>query len=368
MLTRISQLLKTAWAARNGRSECADDEIHLNAAVDWLLQAQRQPSEGYAHSYSFLRGWLPPYPETTGYIIPTLLTAGRHLGRDAVTRVSADRALGWLNSIQRPDGSFAALSGQPLVFDTGQILIGMNAGLKAGLSQYRRDVHEKAAHWLVSVQAEDGSFPRFAYNNRPHAYYSRVGAAMIVAGQLLQQKTVAEAGKRNLDWTADRLTANGFFELSSFDGGPAYLHTIVYVLEGLIDGYRYASVERWLQATLQCATALVAAAKGSLPRSQYAPDWFVANSEYCVTGLAQWAGLCYRLAQDHRDAEFQQQAERAVEQLKRWQFMSDATELHGGLPGSVPFGGRYMRWSVPNWGVKFFVDALLLRAGIETTP
>ena len=50
-------------------------EQHLQAAVDWLLRAQTAtPDDGVAHSYDLRRGlWHASYPETTGYVIPTLL-------------------------------------------------------------------------------------------------------------------------------------------------------------------------------------------------------------------------------------------------------------------------------------------------------
>ena len=35
------------------------------------------------------------------------------------------------------------------------------------------------------------------------------------------------------------------------------------------------------------------------------------------------------------------------------------------LMGSDPMWGRYMRLAIPNWGVKFFIDALLAKADAE---
>src|SRR5574340_1718275 len=70
---------------------------HLDAAMRWLVRAHDAAGGGgVAHSYLVAwhpglrrRGWLPPYPETTGYIIPTLfdysaLTGDQDLQRRAV--------------------------------------------------------------------------------------------------------------------------------------------------------------------------------------------------------------------------------------------------------------------------------------------
>ena len=51
-----------------------DDQQHLLAAAAWLKRAQDSKTDGgFAGRYSLRRGWSSSYPETTGYIIPTLL-------------------------------------------------------------------------------------------------------------------------------------------------------------------------------------------------------------------------------------------------------------------------------------------------------
>src|SRR5574340_475028 len=68
-----------ALRAAQGTAPRTDRE-HLLSAGEWLLRAQSVHSDGgYAHSYALARGWERPYPETTGYIIPTLLDLGTHL-------------------------------------------------------------------------------------------------------------------------------------------------------------------------------------------------------------------------------------------------------------------------------------------------
>src|SRR5947208_15813295 len=65
-----------------GRSEGSahDDETHLSAALDWLCLAQdvldgKSDAGGVSAGWSFEDGWLPGYPETTGYIIETFIDA-----------------------------------------------------------------------------------------------------------------------------------------------------------------------------------------------------------------------------------------------------------------------------------------------------
>jgi hypothetical protein len=36
--------------------------------------------------------------------------------------------------------------------------------------------------------------------------------------------------------------------------------------------------------------------------------------------------------------------------------------IRGGIKGSHPISGDYMKWRYPNWAAKFFMDALMLEA------
>ena len=337
------------------------DDLHMIAAADWLLAAQRAGGGGgYAHSFHLLYGWQPPYPETTGYILPTLLRVHRHTG-NALYRESASRAAKWLVGVQRDDGAFADLQGRPQVFDTGQILIGLNDLVECAPDLADIDALRRAAEWLVRVQERDGSFVRYAYNGIPHAYYSRVGAALTIAGRILSDERVRTAGVANLHWTVAQQQANGFFRHLSFDDTPPFLHTMVYVLEGLLDGYAETDDQSLFEAALAFAEKLrvFAERRDGLLRSQYLDDYSVANAEKCLTGLAQWAGISFRLAPLTEDDGWRRLGVETLTFLKTRQIISRDRRIHGGLPGSAPVHGKYMRAAIPNWGQKFFMDALM---------
>ena len=64
--------------------------VHVEAAIAWLSRAQDAiPSDGgVSRSYSFIynpyfqkQGWVASYPETTGYIIPTMFDYAQISGR-----------------------------------------------------------------------------------------------------------------------------------------------------------------------------------------------------------------------------------------------------------------------------------------------
>ena len=69
------------WDSLRGASgEPQTHATHLSAAIDWLCRAQdvrdgHADAGGVSAGWSFEDGWLPSYPETTGYIIETMLAA-----------------------------------------------------------------------------------------------------------------------------------------------------------------------------------------------------------------------------------------------------------------------------------------------------
>ena len=131
----------------------------------------------------------------------------------------------------------------------------------------------------------------------PHSYYARVGAALLAAGRLLDDEDIAAAGRRNLRWTLAQQEMNGFFRHMSFDEAPPFLHTMIYVVEGLLDGRDESGDDALLAGALRFTEALrLASARDGMLRSQYNADLTPASRELCLTGLAQWAGACFRLA------------------------------------------------------------------------
>lgn len=344
------------------RREPETDEAHIASAARWLLEAQRAGGGGgYAHSFHLLRGWQAAYPETTGYIIPTLCRAAAQYGMPEL-HASVASAVRWLDAIQRGDGAFCDLQGLPRVFDTGQILIGFTY-----LAQHAPELADierlkRAARWICAVQEPDGSFVLHAYNGVPHAYYARVGAALVTAGRLTGEGVFWAAGLANLRWTLARQQANGFFRNLSFDSLPPYLHTMIYVIEGLLDGYGETGDASFLAAAARFGDELlrVSRERDHILRSQYNEDFTVANGEKCLVGLAQWAGACFRLARLGTGEAYFEEGMKTLDYLKQRQIRSSDPRLDGALMGSSPPWGRYMRLACPNWGMKFFMDALMM--------
>ncbi|MCC6139070.1 MAG: hypothetical protein IT389_00480 [Nitrospira sp.] len=361
----LPQLPLLIRCALDRPGEQSDDQ-HIRAGLEWLLRAQSMGGGGgYAHSFSFVDGWIAPYPETTGYLIPTLHQAYVRYQVPALL-ASAVSATQWLYAMQRTDGAFADLHGYPQVFDTGQILIGFNYVAEHLRNERNDRAIRSAAEWLVRVQEPNGSFVRHAYHERCHSYYSRVGAALIRSGRILGVTGFEEAGCRNLEWTLSQQSPAGYFSHMSFDEGSPFLHTMVYVMEGLLDGYELTRDRRYLDAVLRFAEALLRSSsqRDHVLRSRYHSDFSVADSGRCLVGLAQWAGVCFRLLVITGNERYRDEGYKSTRYVKSKQLFVQHEDVYGGLPGSAPVNGRYMGYSLPNWGLKFFIDALLLKTAM----
>ena len=179
---------------------------------------------GVAAGWSFEDGWLPSYPETSGYIVETFLAAAAVLDRpDLIDR--ARRIIDWELSIQRPDGAFPGHFGepgsQPVVFNTGQIMHGM----LAGYLQLRRteclEAAVRAGRWLARVQDPDGCWRDFEHHGVPHAYNTRASWALLAVALIAGDTTQKAAAIRNLNWALAQQRASGWFANNAFTPSSA---------------------------------------------------------------------------------------------------------------------------------------------------
>lgn len=340
----------------------------LEMCAEWLIKSQRAiPSDaGYSRKYSLITGWDNSYIETTGYIIPTIFEVGEILNCEKYKKSALDSSA-WLLSVQEAGGAFTDIDKyQAQVFDTGQVLLGLNFIYRKYGDKKILKAMLKAAGWLVSIQEKNGSWIKNSYNNRPHAYYSRVAAALLETGQLSENDTFVQAAYRNLQWTVCQRSACGYFKFSEFKPGEdAILHTIVYVLEGFSKAYALTKDEKWGDIIVTGAHDLFSLLNDDgLLYSQYNEVWEATNKEYCITGLAQLAGIFLDAAKITQEKKFVKAAKKILDQLNCWQ-VSSGENIEGALPSSYPIWGYYGGMEFFNWNAKFYLDALIKYRAIE---
>jgi hypothetical protein len=339
----------------------------LDDAVTWLCRTHDATGrEGSSKGFSLLRGWLPAYPETTGYVIGTLLAYAERYGPrpDLVERA---RLMGdWEIGIQEPDGGImeGAVGTTPrrsIVFNTGMVLHGWLDLRDAGFEGYD-DAAALAARFLTDNLGADGTWdPRFEYGGLAHTYNARVAWAMLRWSQHTGDDRVAAAARRHLDWVVARQRPNGWFEDCIFRAGmQPSTHALAYTLRGLLESYDMTREERWLAAVERTSEVLIRKLE-VLPRlvANYDHAWHPAARHACLTGTVQLGGVWLRLYQVTGDPRWLNAGLKAVEQAAAHQDAGPWEAIHGALPGSFPVWGRYAPLQYPNWATKFLADALL---------
>lgn len=356
---------------RGRETEQRSDDVHLSAAATWLYRSQDVTGVGgSAAYYSLLTGWAGPYPETTGYIIPTLYDYAEHVGSEE-PRQRADRMAAWLLGGQFESGAFPGGVGfdddsDPNVFNTGQILFGLVRAYRETGDEDFLDAVGRAGSWLVDAQHLDGYWDEFDYRGEIHSYCSRVAWALLQASDLTDNEAFREAAIAHLEWVVSVQTDSDWFEFAGFspDERP-FLHTLAYTVRGVLEGGLWLDDDSLLSAARATADRLIACQKqtGNL-LGAYDSSWH-GSDFYCLTGNAQTALIWLRLYERYNDERYLDAADTALSFLKRQQTLDGPDAVHGGIHGSDPVWERYMRLRYPNWAVKFFCDALLARQRLE---
>lgn len=137
---------------------------HIIAIYNWICSAQdATPDHGVSGWYSLRSGWAPSYPETTGYIIPTMLNIAKMYGNDEARRRALSMA-DWEIEVQLPSGAVPSgtmnIDPVPAVFSTGQAIFGWLAAYQE--TSQKKYIHavRQAADWLLDVQDQDGAWRR----------------------------------------------------------------------------------------------------------------------------------------------------------------------------------------------------------------
>jgi hypothetical protein len=363
----LSQSFDLERNARRGLT----DEDHLRAAAQWLAAAQDSQSDGgIAGRYQLGRGWTSSYPETTGYIVPTLLALSRALPQGGF-RERAERAVQFLLSVQLPEGGFPGLEIAdnrviPSVFNTGQILHGLTAWHRQTGDEEVRIAAERAVQWLLALQDPDGAFRRYAYEDRASTYSAYLACRLAEWGDHAADRAALAAASRHLDWTLAHRRSNDWIALAGFDeeqhqADEAFTHTIAYTLAGILSTAKTLGRSDGIAAAAAAAERLAR----RLELSRFLPgliggDWRGRSSYACLTGNCQMALIWFRLHSLSRNLRLVNAALKAIDLVKFAQPMRHANPgLFGGIPGSAPVHGAYIEGAVPNWAVKYFIDALL---------
>ena len=272
-----------------------------------------------------------PYPEVTGYFIPTLLRFGH--------RELAIEYAKWLCSIQKEDGSWwDTYDKEPYIFDTAQILKGLIA---------IRDLLEvdgniiSGCDWILSSMNPDGGVPAIneevwgdggTLSELIHLYTL---SPIKEAGEIFGKHEYINAVKKSLDYYLSNYRDKILdFHLLS--------HFYAYIVEALVD---LGEMDLAKEAMVNVA---------SIQRKDgFVPGYKDVNW-VCSTGLFQFALIWYRIGEFERGE-------------KAFTYACKLQNTTGGWYGSYPSdigifeSPGYLPAAEISWAVKYFLDALYYR-------
>jgi hypothetical protein len=294
------------------------------------------------------------------------MLAHAQLRNDDLLRERASRMLEWLVSIQLPGGGFqGGMVNQtpivPVTFNTGQILIGLAAGVSE-LGDVYRAAMLAAGDWLVQTQDADGCWRRFPTpfaGTGEKAYETHVAWGLIEAERVEPGRGYAEAALRNVRWALTHQRGNGWFDRCCLDDPTQPLtHTIGYVLRGVLEVERFCGDPSLLVAARRTADGILTAIRhdGALP-GKLGSDWRGSASWSCLTGNVQIAHSLLILYDRTGYAPYRDAAYGLNRAVRRTLRTDDPDETRGAVKGSFPIDGDYGRFEYLNWATKFAIDS-----------
>jgi uncharacterized protein YyaL (SSP411 family) len=342
----------------------------VDEGARWLRLTHDVTSRrGCSRGYSLVFGWGLPFPETTGYIIGTML---RYAARTGLAEYAhrAKEMGDWEVDVQNPDGGVieGVFTGRPkpaTVFNTGMVIHGWLDLYEAQPSEEHIDAAVRAGLFLTRHQDEDGAWRGdVEYFRIPHTYCARVSWALTRLADVTGEASFRTAAMKQLNWVLSMQRENGWFDSCFFTPRKKpSTHSIGYTLRGLLESSILLDEPALLGAVVKTSEVLIRKLEvygGRLPAT-FSGSWAPAASYECLTGTAQLGIVWLRLFQASGDARFLNAGLKAIDRAATHQSRSSFTPIRGALPGSFPIYGRYAPLLYPNWATKFLVDALLLR-------
>lgn len=374
----LYQHLSSYYCTGSFKKSCfseSDKLTSLKLAVDWLLSAQKNMVDDGFGTYYIVDGWTSSYPETSGYIIPTLFEYSK-FEPDRIVEIekSIIFCADWLLKIQKPSGGWQSAylehNRPEVVFNTGQVLRGLIIAYQLTNDKKYLDSMVRACDWLADTQEENGSWIKTAYMNQARVYDSYVDHPLLMVWQLTKTEKFKLTAEKNLNWILTQQLPNGWWmnaDNTIKHNQQPILHTIAYTIDGLIESGLMLNNQHYIQAGKKAADKLLDIFnENGFLNGRFDRTWTPHDYIIC-TGCAQMSIAWARLYEITNEEKYKQAVEKMNNQLVFIQrsCLTINGKGNGALPGSFPLWGKYEPFGFPNWATKYFADCLMLEAKMK---
>lgn len=353
-----------------------DKQISLNLSVRWLLSAHQEMKDGGFGTFYIVDNWTSSYPETSGYIIPTLFEAIPHCRESKAEIVKTILyCADWLSDIQKPSGGWQAYyvshDKPEVVFNTGQVIRGLVIVHHLTQNDRFKESIQKSCDWLVSVQEENGSWVKMASMNQPRVYDAYVAHPLLLGYKITGNEAHKIAAIKSLDWVLSQQEENGWFNNADNTikhNHQPILHTIAYTIDGLINCGIILNEKKYIEAGKKAADKLLDLFNehGYL-NGRFDKNWTPTDYMIC-TGCAQisiiWSML-YEITKENKYLDAVKKINSQLTNIQRSCLTINGSG-NGAIPGSFPLWGKYEPFGFPNWATKYFADAIMYELNISS--
>lgn len=371
----LAEINKRAYLRTYLAQHTHKDQLRsLHHGVRWLLRSIEQGTDPGSGTYYFAKGWTSSYPETTGYIIPSLLRYSRSAQAETQwakeSEAAALSAGQWLLSIQNADGGwpggYVHQKRPSVVFNTGQILRGMLALYERTHDEvWKRSAH-RAIDWIWQQLNEQGQFASNDFMSAIRVYGTYVVAPILDwSVHFAEERSHWEAlAVRHLDWVLTQQNELGWFancDNTLHRNDRPIIHTLAYTIDGLWCAGLSLDHPTYREAALLPARVLATAfLQRGILSGRYNAKW-EGSEAFIPTGGAQLA-IVWHSMYIHTGEQLWKDARDRMNTLISVIAQRNARESvdsAGGQAGSFPLWGRYEPFALPNWATKYTVDSLL---------
>lgn len=291
--------------------------MNRSNAITWLKFAQDITPDGGVSAFYHTQSnvWQPSYPETSGYIIPTLLAAGE---TERAIRISE-----WLRGVQLKDGAIPQGFWRSHIsnpFDTAQALLGWLAVEEVAPDKRTRESLESAVSYL------EDSWSSEQWGESCRTYYARNIWPLRLAGSILVPSMI--------EHFTSKVSDHGFVEECEDDYDHPLSHFTCYVARAFLEIGELEYAQRIATFLADAQTRF-----GTLP-ARISRNGGRFNTQICVPAVAQAAIIWHKLGMK----EDYEKAMSFIEKLDApW--------------ASWPPEGDYLAHTHTNWSAKFIADA-----------
>lgn len=306
-----------------------------------------------------MSGWHLGYPETTGYIIKTLLDYSPFFPEMKLDEYALECGE-WLLTQQLNDGSFPALlagSQTPSFFNGGMIAFGLLRLQHLKPDKKREESMQRLADWVIEQLSDPIHFAK----NCP-SYFTRAIWGFLLLATHLKDEILEEKLKMAAVKLSGQILENGVVLNWGFDKKDrAFTHTIAYTWRGFLELAQLWQVDEWIEKCKVFLQQLESELnKNSFLAGDYNTQWNGTYSYRCVTGQAQCSLIAFRMFDITGENKYSELGKKLITAILNDQKEGkNDPQLKGAVPGSVPLWGPYMRGKYPNWAVKFYLDGLM---------